>query len=335
MPSHAFHPCRRCGKPVVGELPCHHCDAPRTSECVLTVLTEGRTGLPGGPSGWASRWVLDPLARLLRASAWRDQETCAHLCRVGFLSEALAVRLGLAEQTGVIVRLAAPLHDVGKIAISDDIVRKKGPLDDYERLQMERHTLIGAELLGDSPSLLVQSAHEIALSHHERWDGSGYPYGLAGDAIPLFARIVALADVYDALRSKRPYKRAFSHDEACEVILRGDERTRPEHFDPALLDAFAGLGGVLEAVCARFPDDAPALRPRPSRRRALRAPTPEGTQTSRPRLPTERTAAPAGVGEVRTHRACRRRVLRPQPPKPPAMLLRSGGRCGSRSVPFR
>jgi HD-GYP domain-containing protein (c-di-GMP phosphodiesterase class II) len=143
------------------------------------------------------------------------------------------------------------------MSIDAAVLRKKGALDPAEWTEMRRHPLYGYEILRQSPRLAM--AADIARCHHEKWDGSGYPAGLAGEAIPLAARIVAVVDVYDALRAPRPYKEGLSHEEACRVLLDGDARTRPaEQFDPALLALFRTHHAAFDAIWTKLRDGAPA-----------------------------------------------------------------------------
>jgi putative two-component system response regulator len=198
----------------------------------------------------------DTLLRLARAAAFRDDETAAHCDRLRHYTAALSEQLGLPREQAEHISAAAPLHDLGKIGIPDAIMMKPGPLDEAEWREMRRHPAIGASLLRGSNSDLIETARWIALAHHENFDGSGYPQGLAGDAIPIGGRIVKLADTYDALRSRRPYKRAFDHDEACRCLLEGDGRTLPRHFDPVVLEAFRSLSERFARIVERFGDDA-------------------------------------------------------------------------------
>ena len=133
---------------------------------------------------------------------------------------------------------ASPMHDIGKIGVPDHVLLKPGGLTPDEWEVMKGHASMGAKILGNSKSPYLKMGAEIALNHHERWDGGGYPNGKRGEAIPLAARIMNICDIYDALRSKRPYKPAFSHLKAVDVIARGDGRTQPEHFAPAIFAAF-------------------------------------------------------------------------------------------------
>ena len=197
----------------------------------------------------------DTVLRLTRASAYKDRETGAHIQRVSHYAKILTRQLGWPEEDQELMFRAAPMHDVGKIAIPDDLIRKHGSLDGGDRVVMESHTLIGASLLEGSSSRLLDMAREIALAHHEHWDGSGYPHGLIGDQIPISGRIVMLCDHYDALRSRRSYKRGFDHDATCHIILEGDGRTLPSHFDPHLLEIFANGHGEFETVFEQYKDE--------------------------------------------------------------------------------
>jgi putative two-component system response regulator len=192
--------------------------------------------------------------RLLRAAHYKDEETGAHLRRLSHYAQTLARALGVPDADAALIAAAAPMHDVGKIGVPDAVLRKRGPLDPQEWKLIQRHPGIGASLLQGSTSPLLEVARQIALTHHERWDGSGYPQGLTGAQIPLAGRIVMLVDQYDALRSPRPYKLAFDHARTCDIILQGDGRTRPEHFDPRLLAAFRTVHGTFEAIYDRFGD---------------------------------------------------------------------------------
>ena len=190
----------------------------------------------------------DTVWRLMQAAKFRDNETGVHLRRISRLCGEMARHLGWSETEIHLLQKASALHDIGKIGISDSILRKRGPLDDDEWKAMQQHTVIGAQLLDGSQSTLLQWAREIALSHHERWDGSGYPFGLEAHEIPMRARLVTICDHYEALRSVRPYKPAYDHETVCEILLRGDGKTRPQHFDPDLLDLFVHIHERFEVI---------------------------------------------------------------------------------------
>ncbi|MGY5450072.1 HD-GYP domain-containing protein [Agarivorans sp. MS3-6] len=195
----------------------------------------------------------------------RDNETGAHILRTQYYVKALAEELqseaGFAEQlsdhTIELIYKSAPLHDIGKVGVPDAILLKPGKLDDEQWLVMRQHPQIGADALaeaerqfGTEDAAFLQYAKEISLSHHEKWDGSGYPHGVAGTDIPLSARLMALADVYDALISKRVYKPAFSHDKAKQIILEG----KSKHFDPAVVEAFCRCEQQFVDIAAQYQD---------------------------------------------------------------------------------
>lgn len=198
---------------------------------------------------------LDLLERLGRAAEYKDNETGFHVKRMAHYAYHLAIACGMTEQEADILREATPMHDLGKIGIPDGILLKKGKLDEEEWAVMRTHVEIGVEILGDcSGSELMLLAKTVAQTHHEKWDGSGYPNGLVGKDIPLVGRICAIADVFDALTSERPYKRAWSLDEAFAYL----EQQRERHFDPALVDLFLTLKPqIIEVMQAyREPDAA-------------------------------------------------------------------------------
>ncbi|WP_017445622.1 response regulator [Gayadomonas joobiniege] len=167
-----------------------------------------------------------------RAAEYKDNETGMHVIRMSHYSKILAIAYGFTEQAAEQLMHAAPMHDIGKIGIPDSIMQKPGRLTDEEFKIMQQHPEIGAEILGDCDSDLLRLARTIALTHHEKWDGSGYPNRLAGEAIPIEGRIVALADVFDALTSKRPYKDAWSVEKTMALI----HEQKGLHFDPELVD---------------------------------------------------------------------------------------------------
>src|SRR5690606_7682952 len=182
----------------------------------------------------ARRAQLEIIERLAVASEYRDDETGEHTRRVGELAERLALRLGLDAEQALVIRQAALLHDVGKIGVSDDVLLAPGRLSTEQFDQMKQHTRIGMEILSGGRSQLLLLAEDIASSHHEHWDGNGYPHGLQGDEIPLAARIVAVADFFDALTHDRRYRAAIPIPEVVQMIL---ERSGT-HFDPEVVNAF-------------------------------------------------------------------------------------------------
>jgi hypothetical protein len=190
------------------------------------------------------------LFRLVSASQWRDEETGMHIRRTGLLSQALARAAGWLGEELEAIRQAAPMHDIGKIGILDAILRKPGKLTPQEFEVMKTHTLIGSEILAGSKVPMLQMAREIALNHHERWDGKGYPRGLAGKDIPESARIVAIVDVYDALTHDRVNRAALPEDETLAIMQQGEGT----HFDPVLLAEFFRRLPEMRRLAEQHPD---------------------------------------------------------------------------------
>ena len=193
---------------------------------------------------------LEVIRRLGRAAEYRDNETGMHIIRMSVSAARLARAAGLSHAECELLLNASPMHDIGKIGIPDRILLKPGPLDDAEWVIMRRHPQIGAELLSGSPSELMQLAETIALCHHEKWDGSGYPRGLKGEDIPLPARICAVCDVFDALLSRRPYKEPWTVEAALDFL---DQR-KGSHLDPKLVVLFRGILEDILEIQRSYPD---------------------------------------------------------------------------------
>jgi putative two-component system response regulator len=194
---------------------------------------------------------LETIYRLSKAAEYKDEETGAHILRMSHYAALVAKEMGMGDEAVEAILYAAPMHDIGKIGIPDRILLKPGKLDPEEWAIMEQHTIIGATILEGSSSEFIRLAEVIALTHHERWDGTGYPRGLKGEEIPMAGRIAAIADVFDALTSRRPYRREpYPLDLAFAVIENG----RGSHFDPDVVDAFfRARDGILE-IKERYKD---------------------------------------------------------------------------------
>ncbi|MBF0328361.1 MAG: response regulator [Nitrospirae bacterium] len=189
---------------------------------------------------------------LARASEANDEDTGNHILRVAENCVVLAEKLGCDNKFINEIRFQAIMHDVGKISIPSGILKKPGKLTEEEFEEMKKHPLYGAKILGDHP--MLKMAKVIALTHHEKWDGSGYPYGFVEKMTPIEGRIMAIADIYDALRNARVYKPAFDHEKTCRIILEGDGRTMPSHFDPAVLKAFEECAPKFKEIYERLKD---------------------------------------------------------------------------------
>ncbi len=198
---------------------------------------------------------IEIVRRLGRAAEYRDNETGMHVVRMSQACEKLALAVGVPPPQAELLSLAAPMHDIGKIGIPDRILLKPAPLSEEEWTLMRRHPLIGAEIIGEHDSELLATARTLALTHHERWDGSGYPQGLAGEEIPLEGRIAAVCDVYDALTSERPYKDAWPHEAAVNYL----QNRSGIDFEPRLVSHFVELLPEIKQLRARYRDPSDAV----------------------------------------------------------------------------
>jgi putative two-component system response regulator len=190
--------------------------------------------------------LLHTIHALSRAAESNDDVTGKHILRVSRYSMLLSKELGLPEEFVHDIGIAAQTHDVGKIHIHPDILRKPAKLTSTEFEIIKQHPIYGARILGEHPKLKM--AHIISLTHHECWDGSGYPYGLKGEIIPIEGRIIKIVDQYDALRSLKPYRPSYNHSKACRIISEGDGKTMPYHFDPRVLKTFESVAGQMENI---------------------------------------------------------------------------------------
>jgi putative two-component system response regulator len=191
---------------------------------------------------------LDVIYRLARVAEFRDEDTGSHIKRMSRYAEKLALAIGLTPALCEMILNTSPLHDIGKVAIPDSILLKPGKLEPAEFEIMKTHTTLGAKMLCDGDSVFLKTAETIAISHHEKFDGKGYPKGLKGEDIPIVGRVCAVCDVFDALTSHRPYKKAWSVDEAFEEI----KKCRGTHFDPRLVDAFLDIRKDIEHIYSTY-----------------------------------------------------------------------------------
>jgi putative two-component system response regulator len=188
------------------------------------------------------------LHRLVGAAEYRDPDVPTHLIRIELYVECLSTELKMPKEFIESIKFAAPYHDIGKIGIPYTILLKQGGLTKEEFIIIKGHSKIGATILDGSNNHMTQMAASIALNHHERYDGSGYPEGLKGDIIPIEARIVNICDQYDALMMGKPYKPAYGHNKTIQIITKGDGRTIPQHFDPVVLTAFKRVALEFEKI---------------------------------------------------------------------------------------
>ena len=198
---------------------------------------------------------LDTIYRLARAAEFKDEDTGAHIQRVSHFAAVVARQMGLGNEYAESILYATPMHDVGKIGIPDHILLKPGKLEADEWKTMKQHTVMGAKILEGSQADFIKLAENVALTHHEKWDGSGYPNGLKGSGIHLAGRITAIADVFDALTSKRPYKEPFSLEKSFSIIKDG----QGNHFDPDVVDAFLAVQDEILEIKERYKDEHKSL----------------------------------------------------------------------------
>lgn len=223
-------------------------DALRSENSRLEARVEARTAELHDALKTLHKSALDTVFRLGLAAEYKDDDTGQHVVRMANYAVAVARALGWKQEPLDLLLHAAPMHDIGKIAVPDSILKKPGPLDESEWAVIRRHPVIGARILSGSTSEVIRLAEVVALTHHERWNGQGYPHGISGNAIPLVGRIVAICDVFDALTVRRPYKPPFPLSKALSIV----RESAGSHFDPTVVEAFFGAQREILAIRERY-----------------------------------------------------------------------------------